>query len=516
MAFNITAGPGRPMQASPRAAAGCAMLFAIPFIAVGFFLVYQAIQQSLQGNRPGALSTGAGGLVFGGVGLALLVGARRTRRQGEELEARRSAAPGQPWLWREDWASRHVMDADRSQAGLLLVFALFWNLVSLPSAYFGVRQALQTGDKAPFLVLIFPAVGCVLLAAAIYSAMRTSRYGRSVLELDAVPAPIGRELAGTIHVAKGLDPEHGVQLTLTCVRRITTGSGKNRSTREEILWQDDQSIPVVGRQYDGVAIPVRMAIPADGEPCDDSDPWNRVLWRLAARAVTPGIDYAATFEVPVFRTAESAQPPSPEVVAQHRAELEEYRLPDDAPVRITEAGQGVRVDFPMGRNPAAALGLTVFVALWSGFLVLMFRLHAPWFFRLVFGAFNVLLLGIASTLWLGRTTIEAGGEGLRITKGWGPFARTLRFRVDEIARIDTRIGMTAGSRAYFDLKLVFADQSSIGAGSGLNDRRQAEWVANRVDEGARKDRLSDGAMWGLTDFRESYCLARRPPARPPA
>ncbi len=176
----------------------------------------------------------------------------------------------------------------------------------------------------------------------------------------------------------------------------------------------------------------------------------------------------------------------PEAVERHRAELAEYRLPDGAPVRVTEAGQGVTVDFPMGRNPAAALGLTLFVAIWSGVVLLLFRLEAPWFFRLVFGAFDLLLLAIAATLWLGRTTIEAGGEGLRITKGFGPFARTLKFRADEVARVEAKVGMTAGSRAYFDLKLVFADQSSIGAGSGLSDRRQAEWVAARVMRGAGK------------------------------
>jgi len=480
MSFRITAGAARPLQTTPAAAAGCATIFSLPFIAAGLFLGYQAMQQSILGNRPGALATGAGGLVFGGVGLGLLVGAQRTRRKGEELEARRSAAPDQPWLWREDWASRRIQDADRAQAGTLWAFAILWNLVSLPSAYLGVRQALQTGDKAPFLVLLFPAIGCVLLAAAIYSAMRSGRYGRSVLELNAVPAPIGRELAGTIHVARGLDPDHGVQLTLTCVRRITTGSGKSRSTREEILWQDEQSVSGVSPQYDGVGIPVRMAIPADGEPCDDSNPWNRVLWRVAARATTPGIDYAATFEVPVFRTAESAEAPPPELVERHRADLAGYQLPDGAPVRVTEAGQGVTVVFPMGRNPAAALGLTLFVVLWSGFLLLMAHLGAPWFFRLVFGAFDLLLAGIAATLWLGRTTIVAGGEELRITKGFGPFARTLSFRADEVARVEAKVGMTAGSRAYFDLKLVFADRSSIGAGTGLRDRRQAEWVAARV------------------------------------
>jgi hypothetical protein len=493
MAFKITAGPSAMRPGSPVAAAGCMALFALPFGAAGLFMMYQSARQLRHGTGSSALAMGIAGMTFSGIAVAMILGGRGARSSFARLEARRAAAPGQPWLWRDDWASRRLQDTDRAQAGTLLVFALFWNLVSAPAAYFGVRQALQTGDKAPWVVLLFPAIGCVLLAAAIYAALRAGRYGRSVLELDAVPAPVGREIAGTIRVGRGLDPDHGVQLELTCLRRITTGSGKNRSTREEILWQDEQSIPGVSRQYNGVAIPVRMAIPADAEPCDDSDSLNRVLWRLKARATTPGVDYAATFEVPVFRTAESAEPPPSELVERHRTALAEYRMPADAPVRVTEAGQGVTVDFPMGRNPGAATGLTVFAAIWSGLLVALYRLDAPWFFRAAFGAFDVLLLAIAAALWLGRATIEAGGDGLRVTKGWGPFARTKSFRADEVARIETKLGMTAGSRAYFNLKVVFVDQSSIVAGSGLRDPRQAEWVAGRVMRALGK---GDGGMGG--------------------
>jgi hypothetical protein len=455
-------------------------LFAVPFAGVGLFLAYQSIRQFLNGGGIATLPMAAAALTFGGVGVGMIVAAGRTRNSFARLEARKAAAPGQPWLWRDDWASRRVQDTDRAQAGTLWAFALFWNLVSVPAAWFGVQQALQTGDKAPWLVLLFPAIGCILLAAAIYASLRASRYGRSELELAAVPAPIGRELVGTIHVGRGLDPDHGVQLELTSLRRVTSGSGKNRSTREEILWQDEQTIARGSRQYDGVSIPVRMAIPAGAEPCDDSNALNRVLWRLVARATTPGVDYAATFEVPVFQTPDSALPPPAELVERHRAELAEYRLPAGAPVRIAETGRGITVEFPMARNPGAALGLSAIVATWCGVFVALLRLDAPWFFRVAFGAFGLLLLAIAASLVLGWAAIEAGRDGLRVTKGWGPFTRTSSFRAEEVARIEPRVGMTAGSRAYFDLKVVFVDQSSIGAGSGLRDRRQAEWVAERV------------------------------------
>jgi hypothetical protein len=480
MSFTVTRGPVAPVRTSPAAAAGCLMIFSVPFLVAGIFLVYQAIRRAVLGDGAGAIPTAAGGAVFAAVGVTMLIGSRATRRKGEELEARRGAAPGQPWLWREDWANRRIPDSGRTQAATLFAFALIWNLISLPAAWFAIRGLLQGGDAAGWLVLLFPAVGSVLLVAAAYSALQARRYGRSILELSAVPAPIGRELAGTIHITRELDPEHGVQVTLSCIRVVVSGSGKNRSTREQILWQDEQSIAGLTRQYDGVGIPVRVAIPADAEPCDDSDPSNRVLWRLVARASTPGVDYGATFEVPVFRTAESAEAPPAELVERHRAELAEYRLPPQAPVRLRETGRGVRVEFPMARNPGAALGLTAFGVIWSGVFILLFRMDAPWFFRVAFGGFDLLILAIAAALWFGRATIEAGREGLTITTGVGPFSRTRSFAASEVARIVPKIGMTAGNRAYFDLRAVFVDQSSVGAGSGLSDRRQAEWVADRI------------------------------------
>jgi hypothetical protein len=47
---------------------------------------------------------------------------------------------------------------------------------------------------------------------------------------------------------------------------------------------------------------VEFQIPSDCEPSDERNPNDRTLWRLTASAKVPGIDYSATFEVPVFKT----------------------------------------------------------------------------------------------------------------------------------------------------------------------------------------------------------------------
>ena len=58
------------------------------------------------------------------------------------------------------------------------------------------------------------------------------------------------------------------------------------------------------RDYQGMktAIPIAFKLPITVEPSDSTDANNRVVWRLQVAASVPGVDYAASFEVPVFRS----------------------------------------------------------------------------------------------------------------------------------------------------------------------------------------------------------------------
>ena len=104
--------------------------------------------------------------------------------------------------------------------------------------------------------------------------------------------------------ARRAAPAEGFQVALSCIRRVTTGSGRNRSTTETVLWQDERRVTGDRRRRAG-----GIRDPADAMPCD---PTRAVRPRRSGgstvSAEVPGVDYAATFEVPVFRTAASDQP----------------------------------------------------------------------------------------------------------------------------------------------------------------------------------------------------------------
>ena len=122
-----------------------------------------------------------------------------------------------------------------------------------------------------------------------------------MLELATLPAPVGHALEGTVRTPTGLRPPEGFRVVLSCIRRVTSGSGRNRSTTETVLWQEERRVPRDGRRRAGG---VRHPAPT---PCraTRAGASDRVLWRLEVIGEVPGVDYAAAFEVPVFRTAAS-------------------------------------------------------------------------------------------------------------------------------------------------------------------------------------------------------------------
>src|ERR1043166_8698911 len=104
-------------------------------------------------------------------------------------------------------------------------------------------------------------------------------------------------------------PESGFVLRLMCIRRVVPGAGRSRSTREEILWANEQTVSsgAAMRNPLGTRVPFTFTIPDDARPTDERDPSESILWRIAVKAEVPGIDYAADFQFPVVSTGEEPQ-----------------------------------------------------------------------------------------------------------------------------------------------------------------------------------------------------------------
>ena len=416
-------------------------------------------------------------LVFGGVGIGGIVAVLRGRRGVEPARAREFRHPDAPWLWRADWAARRITDASAAEMGFAWAFAILWNLISAPAAVLAVRAAMQEGNRAALIALLFPLVGIGLLVWAIRATVRRRRYGMSVLELGTLPAVVGHALEGTVRTPAGLRPAEGFRVVLSCIRRVTRGSGRNRSTSESILWQDEHRTAA-----GGLGVPVAFAIPPDAAPSDPHRGNDRTLWRLELSAEVPGVDYVSRFEVPVFSTAASALPrtEAEQYLAARSAVPSDYRQPAGSCIQVTRTRRGTELYFPPARNLRMAVSLTVFTLIWAGATWATVALGAPLLFPIVFGAFGLLLVIVLIDQWVGVTRVTADRIGVTVAKGWVVPRGGRMLRASEVAEVTTKIGSQAGGTAYYDLVIVTTPGKRVTAGGGIADKLEAEWLAATV------------------------------------
>lgn len=486
MAVTISSAPSAakdPTRATAALGIGCVAAFLLPFAVAGAAMLAMSLRRVAQGNWREALLLGGGGVLFGGVGLAGMAAMWAGRRKLQEQTELRSKNPDQPWQWQRDWASGRIEDSSRGTLWTSWAFAVFWNMIGFPSGYLGVQAALQQGKPGGYVALVFPLIGIGLLVWAFRATIRYRKYGVSRLELATRPAVIGHSLVGTVRVSTSIESPEGFLATLSCVRRVTSGSGKNRSTSETVLWQDEQRA-AGARARDAAGwrtdVPVQFRIPADVEPCSLGDPDNRVLWRLTLSASVPGVDYASVFDIPVFRTEASAEPPTESEMRladeQARA-FADYHQPADSRIRVTTRSQGVEIVFPPARNPGAAAGVSAFTLIWGSICWGLVYYKAPLLFPVVFGLFELLLLWGSLHLWLGASRVTAGSGMLLLAKGIGTPGRERLLPSAQVADVISAIGMQAGAIPYYDVVIRQKDGKKVTAGSSVRDKHEAEWLA---------------------------------------
>ncbi len=154
-------------------------------------------------------------------------------------------------------------------------------------------------EQRPWYLWLPAAVGVLAALLAGYRLARFRKFGVSVLELSPLPGVIGGPVSGTVHVPAKLEAEDGAELKLECVRQVTTGSGKQRHTRCDVLWSDQKRVPASPGGERATWLSVRFTTPGEMPATTAAGGSDGVWWRLTASARAPGIDYKAVFDVPV-------------------------------------------------------------------------------------------------------------------------------------------------------------------------------------------------------------------------
>ncbi|HEX3110953.1 MAG TPA: hypothetical protein VHU41_17770, partial [Thermoanaerobaculia bacterium] len=345
-------------QRKMNAGFGCIALFMLPFLGAGLLVISLGLKEY---SRGAATQQWLIPIVVGGAFTLFAIGfasmplyaVRRSRADAAALE------------------QGVIVDRSGATGVTLLTFAIIWNAIAFPVG-FVVPRAQDVPKWALVLVVLFPLIGVLLLFAAIYQLLRRHKYGASRLMLDHLPVATGTTFHGDIdsHVQEA--PESGFTLRLMCIRRVITGSGKNRSTREDILWADEQSVSSAAAMRNplGTRIPLSFTIPDDARPTDERDADDAIVWRISVKAAMSGIDYAADFQFPVLSTGE--HPHAPREFAPVSMSASSWIPSAESHITITPLPEGgEEIVVATHSRPSEIFGMFVFTAIWYGFVAIM-------------------------------------------------------------------------------------------------------------------------------------------------
>ena len=452
-----------------RAGFGCIALFMLPFLAAGVITIFAGVKEYSRGAEmqqwliPMVVG-GAFTLFALGFAAMPLYAMRRSKADAAALE--------------------QGVIVDRGGAGSfgLLVFAVVWSAIAFPVAFLIPRDH-DMPIWAFALAMLFPVIGVFLLIAAGYQLLRRHKYGSSRLMLDHLPVETGTTFHGDIDTHVQQVPENGFGLRLMCIRRVVSGSGKNRSMNETVLWADEQTVSsgAAMRNPLGTRIPFTFTIPDDARPTDERNSSDSIVWRIAVKAEMTGIDYAADFQFPVLATGE--HPHAPREFAVATVNASSWVPSAESRIAITplpEGGEEIVVS--THSRPSEVFGMFVFALIWYGFVAIMFAVHAPFFFPILFGLFGLVVVVALVDGLFARSIIRATRTALTVRRAY-PFGLgvTQSIEPSQIESISSNLALASQSAAsMYTVDVNLAGAKHVQAAKAIRERSDAEMLAARI------------------------------------
>lgn len=416
-------------------------------------------------------------ILFGGAGFGLMAGGVYGARKAKREEALKALHPDEPWLHDEEWQTGRIRSSTKARFIASAIFAAVWNLISMPLVVFMRDEILDPDNRLALVALSFPAVGIGLAAWAVQSFLRWRKYGESIFEMRTIPGVVGGPLEGRIRPSVAVRPAAGFDVTLSSIHKYRRGRGKNRSTREKVLWQKSYRAAL-----ERGGVPVSFHVPFECDPTDVDDADNQKLWRLEVKADVDGVDYHAQFDVPVFRTEHSSREPIEDsdsgVPTRIEVTLEEKLRQSGA--RVEPTPEGKRYVFPMARHPGAAAALSGFFLVWTAISAGLWYSDAPRIFPWVFGGFDVLILFGVLDSWFHASRVEVRPGRLSFAAGlFGGRRRELTST--EVDRVTPKRGMQSGNKLYYRLEIRERGGRTHTAVKRLDDLDTAERLAKEIE-----------------------------------
>jgi len=425
-------------------------------------------------------------VLFGGVGAGIMLAGRYSKKAHKREVERSYLYPNEPWRWRDQWQTPEIKNSSKAILWTSLVFAVIWNLISSPILFILPEEIAEKKNYIALVALLFPLVGIGLAVWAFKNYQRWKRFKDTAFTLDTYPAMLGNRLQGTLRMAEQLPMDTQFKVQLSCIHKYTSGSGKNSSTREDVLWQDEQHIPIsAGSFSDNYYLPLQFRLPTDKPISKWDESRSQHIWRLNIESEIEGTDFKQDFELPVIANDGQTSDDSLDTATHEDryADKSVYTYEGDwqkTDAEYTFDGRTHNYFFAPARHKGTASMISLMTLIFGGVGVAGFVSEKmPIFFGIVFGLFGLGLAYASLRLWLHKIELDVNEQQLIVRSGMVS-GKEERFNSQDIKKLSMKSTMSSGNVQFYD---IFAEphiSKKIRIGSALLGRRDVEALMQKI------------------------------------
>ena len=194
----------------------------------------------------------------------------------------------------------------------IIVLLFVCVVLGVLSAVFTVQlyADMQKGTalKAQYLLLFLPLVELLCLAFLVRAILQRRKYGVSELRwASAAPPRVGSVFRGALFTTNDVPAQSEFVFSISCTRTKSSGSGKNRRSHSQTVFNQDSKVPAGGvRSRSGV--PFEFNLPTTCEP-SKREHNVQISWSLNVKAKTGGVDFGASFPIHVGGVGDNSADP---------------------------------------------------------------------------------------------------------------------------------------------------------------------------------------------------------------
>jgi len=403
--------------------------------------------------------------VFGGAGAALIYFAFKKKKEKTKT------------------MSATISSVLRRKAVILAIIAFLVLLLSSPMLFLLRIEVFGKGNYLALLGGIFPLLGVIIGVFSLRNILLLMKYGEPVLRIKSASGMIGGKLEGEIEIPANISPKDGFNLTLSCIHRTITDSGKYCSVDEKVIWREKKKI--LSAENGGSSIPVLFGIPYHGtDSTRGTDCSNdSVYWKLEVSASLPGLDFNQKFIVPVMKTKESS--PDFKLVETKESGVKETfsEYLESQGIRLEELSKTEKTfifsAFRDPRDSITALVIGLVPALVATIIFLTKGTSLIWLIGVAAVSVTFFMIFIYVTFFRSRVTFTSHTI---ILEAGIFFTGRREFDFADVDTIEAEETSSSGSRHFYALYLYLKSGKSVKLAVGITDRHLANRLANMMNE----------------------------------